>query len=346
MAGYVVDASLFDDERFQGCSLPAQYTMFVLLASNIRMRIPGLVRAGPKRLAEQMRVTEAEAESYLTMLEQATLIEVDRDRLVIRIPDACRYPSAVARNPNILTRWKGDWGELPPSELKWKHIASLTHACSLHTPSMLQKFEHLFGSELRWWASQSGETDLVAAFGWLAENSVAGYTEIPTGQSVKQWIQVGASTPILTVPETVTSHLLPPAGSDLGGIRSGSGIMDQGSWIWDQGSHSLRNCLSPEKDSSSDSEVRKAQVTPMTSKRDDLDSKQLNVEPGADNYAPVACPVGGPEETNDETGRPVAQMVQVAPVGVRPAQGGGRAVRGPVGVARPPGAAGRRVWPG
>ena len=139
-SAFLVDARIWDDERFYKLSDIAQNVYFYLTTSRVRGRLPGLVVTGPASIAEALRRTVDVVRDALRALVRATLVEWDEESRVIRI-EQC---TASCPNQYIMIRWFADFESIPDCALKWKHLATLRLIVNPTTPKMLQAWSETF----------------------------------------------------------------------------------------------------------------------------------------------------------------------------------------------------------
>jgi len=124
-----IDVRVWGDQKFRSLTplLPSGQALFLYLLTNPNTNsIPGLYRAGPAAMAEELGWHFKDFQKALEEVINEDLIQADLDARVIFIPNAITYNKP--ESPNVVTGWKTYWDELPECELKtlaYQHFKDL-----------------------------------------------------------------------------------------------------------------------------------------------------------------------------------------------------------------------------
>lgn len=121
-----IDQKIWADEKFRSLSpIPpcGQGLWLYLLTGPSCTSIPGLYRAGPASLAEELGwPMKAFLEAFGEVLSQG-IVEADWKARVIWIPNAFKFN--VPESPNVVLSWRVAWEEIPECNLKavaWERL--------------------------------------------------------------------------------------------------------------------------------------------------------------------------------------------------------------------------------
>jgi hypothetical protein len=130
MSGHIVESDIWSCKEFLQVSSHAKLVWFALKTNPFRKRIPGIQIMVPGIMAEIVGITKAEAETALTSLVDAGLLDIED--MVVRMPSAPKVEATTCRNPSVLLRWWADFRELPRCDAVFAHIESIAEALPLY----------------------------------------------------------------------------------------------------------------------------------------------------------------------------------------------------------------------
>lgn len=130
-----------DEQLLVRCQLLAA---FLVTGRPSLTGVPGLIVAGPARLAEDMHWSQPALLEALGELERVGFVQIDRAVRLVRVPNAPKFQPA---NHKVILHWFGQWQRIPESPLKYNHVASLHLALSDSAgPQTLEAWAKSFGS--------------------------------------------------------------------------------------------------------------------------------------------------------------------------------------------------------
>ncbi|MBI2792797.1 MAG: hypothetical protein HYX61_12630 [Gammaproteobacteria bacterium] len=114
-----IDVRIWGDEKFRSLSplQPSAQALFLYLLTNPNTTsIPGLYRAGPAAMAEELGWFIEDFKGAFDELMLQGLAKADLISRVIFIPNAIKYNKP--QSPNVIRSWASHWDEIPECELK------------------------------------------------------------------------------------------------------------------------------------------------------------------------------------------------------------------------------------
>lgn len=114
-----IDVRIWGDEKFRALSplQPSAQGLFLYLLTNPNTTsIPGLFRAGPAAMAEELGWPIEGFKGAFDELIQQGLAKADLVSRVIYIPNAIKYNKP--QSPNVVKGWASHWDEIPECGLK------------------------------------------------------------------------------------------------------------------------------------------------------------------------------------------------------------------------------------
>jgi hypothetical protein len=124
----MIDPRLWDDPEFVSLTPFVQKLWFYLLSGpEAYASCPGLLRLDVQSLAGALRASPGDVDAALVQLRALGWIQEDRERRVIRVPNAPRYrrPQHSQVSGRVLWSWFRRWRQVPDCALKTEHIRSV-----------------------------------------------------------------------------------------------------------------------------------------------------------------------------------------------------------------------------
>ncbi|OJA00998.1 hypothetical protein BEV13_01360 [Rickettsiella grylli] len=115
----MLDVRIWCDKKFRSLTplKPSGQALFLYLLSNPHTTsIPGLYRAGPGAMAEELAWPLKGFQRALKEVIEQGLVKADPKARVIFIPNAIKYNKP--QSPNVIRSWGGHWDEIPECALK------------------------------------------------------------------------------------------------------------------------------------------------------------------------------------------------------------------------------------
>ncbi len=114
-----LDVRIWGDEKFNMLTKlqPSGQALFLYLLTNSHTTaIPGLYRAGPAAMAEELKWDFLAFMEAIKEVIQLGLVRADFEARVIFIPNAIKYNKI--QSINVVKSWKHVWDEIPECQLK------------------------------------------------------------------------------------------------------------------------------------------------------------------------------------------------------------------------------------
>jgi hypothetical protein len=138
-----IDPRMWNDDKFLSLQTETKMLWVYLLTGPHVLPLPGIFVAGVGTLSDGMRNRYETVSKGLAELSGKGMVEVDAARLVMRIPNACRYNPP--DNPNVLKGWWKLWGALPECPLKYRHVPAI-QACLPDAEALQKVWTTTFGT--------------------------------------------------------------------------------------------------------------------------------------------------------------------------------------------------------